>query len=326
VPVTLGEITIRRMAPHDRDAVVAMLAASHGWAADDDNRSFFEWKHEHNPFGASPCWVAVSDERVVGFRTFLQWRFEHPDGRTRRAVRAVDTATAPDFQGRGIFRRLTLAAIDELRDDGIDFVFNTPNDKSRPGYLKMGWSQLGRVEIGARVAHPRAALRMLRARVPAERWSMTTGAGTPVAQLLDEHGVEHALARRQHATRMRTERSIAFLRWRYAYERLHYRAMPIGDDLAAGFVVFRIRRRGPAVEATVCDVVSSDHVPLSRVLRDVVRRAGADYAITTAGVDRSGVVLPLPRQGPILTFRPLADESIAQLHDFSLTLGDIEAL
>ena len=60
-----------------------------------------------------------------------------------RAVRAVDTATDPDYQGRGLFTRLTLQAIDELRAEGVDFVFNTPNDQSRPGYLKMGWQVVG---------------------------------------------------------------------------------------------------------------------------------------------------------------------------------------
>src|SRR5262249_20381845 len=133
--VIQGELTIRRAGPEDESAVLELLAASLGWKRDETFETFFAWKHERNPFGPSPAWVAVDAGRVVGFRTFLQWQFEHPDGRPRRAVRAVDTATAPDYQGRGVFRRLTLHAVDELREDGIDFVFNTPNAKSRPGYL-----------------------------------------------------------------------------------------------------------------------------------------------------------------------------------------------
>ena len=73
--------------------------------------------------------MAVHDGEVVGFRTFLRWQFEHPDGRIRRAVRAVDTAPRPAFQGKGIFRRLTMTAVDELTADGVDFVFNTPNGR-----------------------------------------------------------------------------------------------------------------------------------------------------------------------------------------------------
>ena len=155
-----SDIEVRPAVGADRPAVLALLADSLGWDRDEVFAAFFEWKHVQNPFGPSPAWVAVTGNRVVGFRTFLRWRFEHPDGRTRSAVRAVDTATAPDQQGRGIFRRLTMTAVDELRAEGVDFVFNTPNVQSRPGYLRMGWSTVGRMPLVARVAGISSLLRM----------------------------------------------------------------------------------------------------------------------------------------------------------------------
>src|SRR5687767_6957749 len=114
--------------------LMELLAASLRWVPDELFGRFFAWKHEQGPFGASPAWVALDGERLAGFRTFLRWEFNHPDGRIRRGVRAVDTATHPDYQGRGIFRDLTLQALDHLRADGVDFVFNTPNAQSLPGY------------------------------------------------------------------------------------------------------------------------------------------------------------------------------------------------
>src|SRR4029079_3500391 len=101
------------------------------------------WKHVDNAFGRSPMWVACDGERIAGFRAFMRWEFEGA-GEVKRAVRTVDTATHPDYQGQGIFTKLTLAGLEELAAEGVDFVFNTPNDKSRPGYLKMGWHVLGR--------------------------------------------------------------------------------------------------------------------------------------------------------------------------------------
>ncbi len=87
--------------------------------------------------------MTVEQGQVIGFRMLLLWRFRRGDEAVT-AVRAVDTATHPDHQGRGIFRALTTVAVDELRDEGVGFVFNTPNDQSRPGYLKMGWVDIGR--------------------------------------------------------------------------------------------------------------------------------------------------------------------------------------
>ena len=85
----------------------------------------------------------------------MRWEFQRGD-EVFRCVRAVDTATHPDYQGRGLFTRLTKAALPELVADGVKFVFNTPNDQSRPGYLKMGWQAVGRARrVGTSAVAPR---------------------------------------------------------------------------------------------------------------------------------------------------------------------------
>ena len=96
------------------------------------------------------------DGQIVGLRTFMRWDLVTGEGETLRCARAVDTATHPDHQGKGIFRRLTEEAVEVARDDGIAMIFNTPNEKSKPGYLKMGWREVG--EIGALI---RPSLSML---------------------------------------------------------------------------------------------------------------------------------------------------------------------
>ncbi len=139
------------MQPADEVQVLALIELALGRRPDPRNAAFFAWKHRENAFGPSPAWVAVDGNRIVGLRTLMRWEFETRD-RPVRAVRAVDTATHPDHQGRGIFSALTRRAVDELRAEGVDFVFNTPNDKSRPGYLKMGWQPVGRLPTGLRPA------------------------------------------------------------------------------------------------------------------------------------------------------------------------------
>ena len=68
---------------------------------------FFTWKHLDNPFGRSlPAWWPRHDDRLIGLRAFMRWRLAAGD-RDLTAVRAVDAATHPDFQGMGVFSRLT---------------------------------------------------------------------------------------------------------------------------------------------------------------------------------------------------------------------------
>jgi len=64
-------------------------------------------------------WVACDGERVVAFRTFMRWEFQRGD-QVFRCVRAVDTATHPDYQGRGLFSQLTRSALPELAADGVE--------------------------------------------------------------------------------------------------------------------------------------------------------------------------------------------------------------
>ena len=126
----------------------------------------------------------------------------------RHAVRAVDTATDPEFQGRGIFTRLTLEALDELAADGVDFVFNTPNARSRPGYLKMGWQVVGRLAAAVRPTRWRFVTVVGTARRPAGRGFVASSVGVPAGEALADRGiVDRLLADVVAAAGLATRRS-----------------------------------------------------------------------------------------------------------------------
>jgi GNAT superfamily N-acetyltransferase len=319
---------IRRAIAADRDEVLRLLTASLGWVPDDLFDAFFSWKHETSPAGASPAWVALDDDgAIVGFRTFLRWDLETATGVRRRAVRAVDTATHPDHQGRGIFRALTVQAVAELTEEGVDLVFNTPNDKSRPGYLTMGWTQVGRLPTAVRPASLGALARMARSKVPAQRWSAATGAGTDAAELLADPRLAGLLDALAPGRGLRTRRTAEHLRWRYGFAPLRYRALALGGDPAQGVAVWRVRQRGAAQEVALCEVLApgGDERARLHLEREVHRAAGGDYVIRLGEprADRAGFV-PLVGQGPVLARRALARDEGASLGDWDLALGDVE--
>ena len=321
-------IEVRAAVPSDRTAVLALMEASLGWSSDEHFEAFFVWKHEHNAFGPSPAWVAVDEGNVVGFRTFLRWEHQVPGGEVVPAVRAVDTATRPSHQGRGIFRRLTLQALDDLRAQGAGFVFNTPNDQSRPGYLKMGWTAVGRLGAGVRVRSISSARRVGRARVPADLWSAPADGGSAAREVLADPRLPDLLGSLPPATGLATHRTPEYLRWRYGFAPLAYRAVTLDGDMRGGLAIFRLRRRGPALECALCEVLAPgrDHRAHRALVRSVARQCGADYVIRIGGptVDRSGFVR-VPGQGPVLTWYGLADDAPgARLDDWALTLGDVE--
>lgn len=313
---------LRRATDEDGPAILGLLGPALGWGDDERFAGFFAWKHRDNPNGASPTWVALDGDRIVGLRTFLRWELEGEDGALVRAVRAVDTATHPEYQRRGIFSRLTRLALEELTDEGVELVFNTPNDRSGPGYLKLGWQEVGRLSVRFRPTSARAVVRLSGARRPAERWSLPLDVGRPASEVLARPAMAELLGCRPAATRLRTHRTPAFVAWRYGFEPLHYRAVLVGRE-ADGVAVFRARRRGSAVEGTVCDVIVADDDPRLRraALAKVAAVPGIDYVLT---LDRSGLTLPLPGQGPTLFARALAARAVPPAHGWQLGLGDVE--
>jgi GNAT superfamily N-acetyltransferase len=319
------EIELRRYEPGDEPAVLALLQASLGWVPDDQYARFFRWKHQENAFGPSPAWVAVDEDRVVGFRVFMRWEFAS-DAEIVRAVRAVDTATHPDYQGRGIFLRLTLHALEQLRPEGVAFVFNTPNDQSRPGYLRMGWQLVGRLPVLARPRSPAALARLARARTPADKWSEPSAAGSPVHDVLADPAPVDELLADLPVSGLATLRSVEYLRWRYGFAPLAYRAVVAPNGVADGIVIFRLRRRGPALEAAVCEELAPPST-VGRLLRAVLRASGADHAVRLGGPDRvrAGFV-PVPGQGPTLVWRDVTGTTPAMPEPsrWRLALGDVE--
>ena len=276
----LAGLEVRPYRDSDELAVLGLLNdALGGGPAGTRPATFFRWKHLENPFGRSFMLVAEAEGRIVGLRAFMRWEFLARDRRFR-AVRAVDTATHPDHQGKGIFSRLTLEALDGLRDRA-DFVFNTPNEKSLPGYLKMGWSVVGRVPIRIRVRRP------VRFATRARSWrSGESLAGYRRPTLCPPRRCWASGSRACWRTAsdrpgIATPRDGTYLRWRYgAAPLLDYRALTTGGPgHVDGLAVFRVRPRGSLAEATVSEAIvgSGGRRAATELLRGVSRSARVDH-------------------------------------------------
>ena len=307
----------------DLGEIVDLLRLSMGRAADERFEALFRWKHLENAFGPSPMWVATETERIVAFRTFMRWQFRRGD-QVVCCVRAVDTATHPDYQGRGLFTLLTRAALPGLASDGVQFVFNTPNAQSRPGYLKMGWQEVGRARVCVRPLSPRGASLLVRNRVPASHWSEPADFGCAAEDVLGEPYVDQLVVEERDG-RLRTHLTPEFLRWRFASPVVPYRAIvsPLGP--ASGVALVRIRRRGRSREGVVGGLLlgRKDHRATRMLLREVLLavRAHADYLV---GVGALRGFVPIPRFGPIVTTRDVSAVAPVSLASFGLTLSDIE--
>jgi GNAT superfamily N-acetyltransferase len=333
-----SELTLRPYRDADEEVVLALLRETLGAGPGGDRSSaFFRWKHHDNPFGPSFILLAEAEGRIVGVRAFLRWRFQWGD-RTLRAVRAVDTATHPSFQGRGVFSRLTREALTTLGDD-VDLVFNTPNDRSLPGYLKMGWRIVGRVPISVRVRRPVALMTGgLRRPGPEKpvRPMPPVSAATAAEVLADDRMFDLVATVSPDPRRLVTPREVAFLRWRYgAAPLLGYRAIPVerGGKLE-GVALFRVRARGGLWESTLAEVVASPGAArASRTLLGAVPNAAPVDHVTCSFPSGSVLSRAARRRGflrvpggVLLVANPRRQDlpSVTDLRAWALSLGDVE--
>ncbi len=308
------EIVLRRLdldSPGDVAGAIAVCAEALNWQNPEFDRALFEWKHLANANGRSIIVGAEQDGRLVAVRPFMRWRFCEGDGTVVEAVRAVDTATLPEAQGRGLFRRATERALQIARDESVGFVFNTPNERSGPGYRSMGWVSSGPVPIAVRTTL-RGVPALPGARTAADKASLPTDAGVGAGDALDL--LAATPERSPRGQRWRTRWTTEMHRWRWVDGPIDYRVQPVDG----GAVVFRLRRRGRARELVVAHVSGEpDAVSTRRAIGQLLRATGASHAIGAPGTPG---LLSTSRIGPTLMTRTVTRSPVR----LDLEVGDIE--
>jgi|GEM_PF-1248061 len=134
-------VTVRRFVPADAPAVRDLMVAAYGDAV--DPQDVYEWWSNGHLPDATGYMVAEIDGRIVGAQPMEL--FPYLDG-DREMTGGVLTGVGvhPGHRRKGVFTALVEACEAEAWRRGASFVTTMPNDKSRPGFIKMGYVDLGR--------------------------------------------------------------------------------------------------------------------------------------------------------------------------------------
>ncbi|WP_227354489.1 GNAT family N-acetyltransferase [Haladaptatus salinisoli] len=258
---------------------------------------WFEWKYEDNPYvDHVPILVVENEDDIVGARPFIAFRLR-AGAETVLALQPADTMVHPEHRRRGLFTRMTERAIDHYANREPAFFFNFPNQRSRPGYLKLGWQIVGDRVTYYRIQNP-AAFFGGDGRIPsrlAELAVQLTGdvrefRRTP-ADAAGEFSVDRypgtraSILAELYETRppdgFHALRDETFYRWRFAspaWSRATYVASQGGQPVAG--IVVRNRTTAEGVSVTqLADVVPlAETERRTRALARLVERIVADHA------------------------------------------------
>jgi GNAT superfamily N-acetyltransferase len=310
---------IRLYRDEDLDDVLDLLRLSLGESSLlRRTRELFSWKHVDNPFGRSIMLVACAGGKPVGFRALMRWELVGSDGETVKCVRPVDTATHPDHQRQGIFRRLTLEALDIASSEGVELVFNTPNRHSAAGYAAMGWVEVGAVDVLIR-----PTLNMLR------RSRRDGHLPHPSDLIEDPQTTKDLVSTRRPAMGLTTRRDRPYLDWRFAHPTARYAVVGTGD----GQAVLRPNLRRGRRELVISDIFGAQPGVAARAAR---RKSRPDYLVASfqrrtperSALIRGGLV-PVPGLRALTLYaRPLVDlpYDVTSLNAWDLALSDLELL
>ena len=310
---------IREASEIDIPNILRVLKASLGEVSSKKTQEVWEYKHVKNPFGKSLVLLAVIDDEIVGVRAFMKWKWQLGD-KEFIACRAVDTATHPNHQGKGIFKKLTLKAIDIAEKNGWHFIFNTPNDQSKPGYLKMGWSEIDRVKVQFTPINYFFKL------MPAMKdFDLNS------SRQLTENSSELILNHNQRlkAKGLFTPKDLNFLLWRYMHNPMQDYIVYSSENL---FIAAYVKMRGKLKEFRVAELIYRNKQALSlanSVIQNLAIRSFA-HIISCEPLDTGLTMINLKlKLGPTLTFKNLnlnvgEQEDLNSIDKWQYSIGDLE--
>ncbi len=146
--MTLEALAIRPSgtSPGQLDAYSSLLNAT--FATDQFDAAALAWRYRDNPAGTVVGADAWDGERLAAHYVAcpLEARI---DGEPVRGLVSLNTATHPDYQGRGLFTRLAEHAYGLGAAAGYGFVIGVANANSTPGFLrKLAFQHAGRLHAG----------------------------------------------------------------------------------------------------------------------------------------------------------------------------------
>lgn len=310
---------IREANREDLNSIIEVLRASLGEASSKKTKAVWNYKHVENPFGESLVLVAEENKQIIGVRAFMRWNWQLGN-KVFKAFRAVDTATHPDHQGKGIFKKLTMKALNIGEVTGEHFVFNTPNSQSKPGYLKMGWKKVGK--ISTKII-PGSPFRILSNSSEVIAYPESKILTSEIGDLLTNYHKDQ-----KSKKKLFTPKSIDYLNWRYCENQIQSYFIHSSNDF---FVAAYVKDRGKIKELRVSECIFKSKSGKKEV-NNFVKELSKKYSTNIISYSSDQNISKLQvsgKFGPVLTLRNINCKDsdymeFLNVKQWNYSIGDLE--
>jgi len=305
----------------DIPEIVEVLKVSLGVQDLPLSEEIWNYKHNTNPFGRSLVLVAEENGIIAGVRAFMCWKWQFLN-KSYSTYRAVDTATHPNYQGQGIFKKLTLKAIELTKQQGDQFIFNTPNEQSMPGYLKMGWETVNKLRVALKPAYT-------------SFWKFyKTGISYSVSNNSKEKDLQLLCklwnSKLETSQGLFTPKSVEYLQWRYQANPLQQYEIFIDTGIyMAGYVKKRRGFKELRIVECIFDDKDLNQKKINSLINLWCSKFGIQVISYSPEVLNLNLTLVNSKIGPVLTLRDLnlsnnEFNTFRKINNWNYSLGDLE--
>ncbi len=258
----------------------------------------FKWKHLENPFGRSLGFITLDEEKIVALRMFMFWEFSNTSQNVIiKALRPVDAVIDKAYRGRGLFKKLTLKGLKEWENE-YDFVFNTPNENSLPGNLKMGWERImttGQVKIGV--------VNLFSEKLDFEDKKISSLEFRPATNNL----------------RFQTHRHLSFFRWRYSEPSYKLASFLTRER---NFIIYK-KKKIKGIPTLILYEILGDSEQFSKMVNSLARTLNClfVYFLENQDFEKVNFLTTFKRKEKVVVFR---NDKFALHQNLTFSLGDLE--
>jgi GNAT superfamily N-acetyltransferase len=136
----MEEVNFYHNEPLDSEIIKETFRASFGRALDLD---YWNWRFLANPH-AEKIYISyiLADNKLAAYYAVSPNTLWYQGNKYKVALSNM-TMTHPEFQGKGLFRKIAMALYNQLKEDGYSAVYGFANSNSHYGFRKnLGWIDL----------------------------------------------------------------------------------------------------------------------------------------------------------------------------------------
>lgn len=250
-----SEIIIRTASFKDKESILTLLNE----VFSDQQRSlllrdsnYYNWKFLSTPFGKPILTLAVENDRIIGVANLWPWEFTLR-GQVLKAMQPCDSVVHPSARGKGLFKKMRLQSINLVKEEGVSFFFNFPNNQSLSANRSIGWNYLGKINWWIKILSPIKVAKEYFRKEKSENISLSNNLKVD-AVILDKLAEES----RVFDHYLRIHRVKGFHSYRYIEHPNRDYGMVFYDcGSKSSAAVFTINQKGASREMVIVDLIGS---------------------------------------------------------------------